>query len=109
MGGMMLFGPMLGLGQAGELPALDQFTDLGPDTIKIKAGRIKAQRYKLERTEGRYDVWVSEAVPLWGLALIVFPGGRFELVKHGRGAASEITEKPMRLDLPFLSPPGGAP
>jgi hypothetical protein len=109
VGGLMLFGPMLGLGQTGGIPSLDGFTDRGPEEVVVKAGRLKAHRYRLTRQEGNYDVWISDAVPLWGLARVVFPGGQMELLKYGGGAVSQITERPQKLQLPFLVKPGERP
>lgn len=108
VGGLMLLGPSLGLGQAGELPELKEFKEMGREVVSVGAGRLTARRYRLERTGSRYDVWIAESVPLWGLVKIVFPGGRLELLKYGQGAQSDITEQPQKLEIPlFLQPDTG--
>lgn len=107
---MKLSGPMVQMARA-QMQANNAFdlskmcegvTAVGPETVTVPAGAVKAIHYKNAKYDS--DVWVSRDVPFM---LVKSAGKEFtmELAKTGSGAKSQIVGTPTEMQ----GLPGGLP
>jgi hypothetical protein len=73
-------------------------TLVGPETLALRAGTFATRHYRSGSGEDAHDVWMSEAVALWGLARYRSPRVTMSLVAQGRGAVSRIEGEPIPFD-----------
>jgi hypothetical protein len=96
----------LGSGQIGWEEACSGARDLGTERVEVAAGTFRA-RHLETGDEQPDDLWLSPDIP-FGIVKFSDPeGGTMELVRHGTGARSSITEEPVDFQMPGRRPPDG--
>ena len=76
-------------------PAEGSGTFVGTETIRVTAGTFSARHYRRGEGAEASDVWISERVPLWGLARFQGPRAQLTLIAFGTGAASRVVGEPV--------------
>ena len=71
---------------------------VGTEQLRLDAGTFASRRYRRGEGPNAREVWISERVPLWGLARYVGPSVRMSLVAMGTGAASRVVGEPVPFD-----------
>lgn len=76
--------------------------DLGTEQVEVPAGTFRVRHLRTAGEQG--ELWLSPEVP-FGIVKFTDPkGGMMELVRHGSGASSSITEEPIELEVPSTQP-----
>lgn len=74
---------------------------LGTETIKTKMGALTcAHTQDISEDKQVSDIWTNAQVPLFGIVKSTGGGKTLELLEHGAGAVTSITEKPKLLEMP---------
>lgn len=78
--------------------------DLGTEEVRVPAGTFRARHL---RTAGQQEgeLWLSPDVPFGIVKFTDSRGGRMQLLRHGTGARSSITEEPIDIQVNGAAPP----
>jgi len=89
-------------------PASGTTRRLGLETVRVPAGRIPAEHFRVEGKGGAVDTWMSTKLPLFNLVKLKSRDYIYELAGSGTDAKSEITGRAGKLDLAALRAATGA-
>jgi hypothetical protein len=84
---------------------------LGTETVRVPAGAIAAEHYRLTSKDGVGDSWASAKVPLFGLVKFKNRELIMELAASGTDARTQITGRVGKMDIAALRgmAPGSQP
>jgi len=82
------------------------FEKVGEGRMRIGSARFAVERYRYTGKGEECQVWGSRKLPLWGVARVETGRGKMEIIDFGKGAQTEIRERPVKVNIPFLISPG---
>jgi hypothetical protein len=81
---------------------------LGLETVRVPAGSLAAEHFRVETKQGAVDTWMSTKLPLFSLVKLKSREYIYELAGSGTDAKSEVTGRAGKLDLAALKAATGA-
>lgn len=98
---------MGGQQQAGGKDPGGKMVDKGMEKVTVPAGTFTARHFQYQYDKEVVDSWIAEKVSPYGLVKSTGKNFEMQLVGYGKGAKTQITEKPQKFQMPRM--PAGMP